>query len=203
MTGLWRKVVKGLSLCCCWCRQRTPRCDELRAGPGVALVFAALLTGCVGVPEGVRPVSGFEVERYLGRWYEIARLDYHFERGLESVSAHYSLREDGAVRVLNRGFDTGAGRWREAEGVARLVADADQGHLKVSFFGPFYASYVVFGLDPGYEHAFVAGYNRDYLWLLAREPQVEEAVKARFVALAGELGFAVEALHWVDHTRPR
>ena len=111
------------------------------------IATAALLSGCVGLPQGIEPVRGFELERYLGKWYEIARLDHSFERGLEQVTAEYSLRDDGGVRVVNRGFDTGKGAWDEAVGKAYFVETEDLGYLKVSFFGPFYGAYVVFGLD--------------------------------------------------------
>ena len=154
------------------------------------------LGGCTGVPEGVEPVAGFDQQRYLGDWYEVARLDHSFERGLTQVSAQYALRDDGAIRVLNRGFDSEAGEWSEAEGVAKFVGSPDVAHLKVSFFGPFYGSYVVFELGDAYEYAFVAGYNTGYLWLLSRTPDVSEALQARFISRARELGFAADELIW-------
>ena len=167
---------------------------------GLLLLVASLLSACLGMPEGVKPVTGFEAERYLGVWYEVARLDHSFERGLVNVTAEYSRRDDGAVRVFNRGFDTDEGEWSEIEGVARFVGDESEAHLKVSFFGPFYASYVVFELErEGYEYAFVSGFNRDYLWLLARTPQVPEAVREAFVARASDLGFDTGELIWVEH----
>jgi len=162
-----------------------------------------VLSGCLGMPDGVEPVSGFEAERYLGRWYEVARLDHSFERDLSNVTATYSRRDDGAVRVVNRGYDMEDEEWSDIEGVARFVDDDRTAHLKVSFFGPFYASYVVFELDKeDYEYAFVAGFNRDYLWLLAREPEVPTSVRDSFLARAGELGFATEELIWVAHDKP-
>lgn len=170
--------------------------------PFLLVVLCLGLSGCTGVPEGVEPVTGLDAERYLGRWYEIARLDHSFERGLEGVNANYSLRDDGAIRVVNRGFNSDAGEWDEAVGVAKFVQDASVGHLKVSFFGPFYGSYVVFELDQeGYEYAFVTGFNRSWLWLLARKPVVDEALRERFVQRVGELGFATDELIWVDQSR--
>lgn len=159
---------------------------------------AALLAGCVGLPAGIEPVRGFDLDRYLGTWYEIARLDHSFERGLEQVTANYSLREDGGVRVVNRGYDTTAGAWDEAVGKAFFVEDEGTGYLKVSFFGPFYGSYIVFELDRDYRHAFISGPNRDYLWLLARTPTVDEAVIERFRARATELGFDLSGLILVE-----
>ena len=158
-----------------------------------------LLTGCLGMPAGKQPVQPFELPRYLGQWYEVARLDHSFERGLSRVSADYSLQANGQVQVVNRGYDAASGRWREAVGKARFVESSDQGYLKVSFFGPFYGSYVIFELDQqDYQYAFVAGPNRDYLWLLARTPQVSPALRERFVAVARAHGFATEQLIWVE-----
>ena len=158
------------------------------------------LAGCLGMPEGVEPVGDFDAQRYLGRWYEIARLDHSFERGLSNVTAEYSRRDDGAIRVVNRGFDTDEGQWSDIEGKARFVGAEDEAYLKVSFFGPFYGSYVVFGLDrEGYNYAFVSGFNRDYLWLLAREPVVSPAVREAFVREAQARGFDTAGLIWVEH----
>lgn len=95
-----------------------------------------LLAGCTGVPEGTQPVNGFQIDHYLGQWYEIARLDHGFEEGLACVTANYSRREDGDIRVINRGYDPAEQRWESAEGQASFVGDSDVGHLKVSFFGP-------------------------------------------------------------------
>jgi apolipoprotein D and lipocalin family protein len=157
------------------------------------------LVGCTGLPQGVKPVEGFELSRYLGKWYEIARLDHGFERGLTRVTAKYSLREDGGVEVLNRGYSPADEQWKEATGKAYFVGDSDEGYLKVSFFGPFYGSYVVFGLDKDrYQYAFVAGYDKSYLWLLSRTPEVNEALIERFVERAKTLGFATENLIYVE-----
>jgi len=161
-----------------------------------------LLAACVGVPKGITPVDGFDESRYLGTWYEVARLDHSFERGMSNVTATYSVREDGGIDVLNRGYREDEGEWDEAKGRAYFVEDRQTGYLKVSFFGPFYGAYVVFGLDKqDYGHAFVAGPNRDYLWLLARTPEVEETVMAQFLERAGALGFATEALIFPSHNR--
>ena len=167
-----------------------------------ALFMAGLLTSCVGTPEGIEPVSDFELDRYLGKWYEIARLDHSFERGLEQISAEYSLRDDGGVRVINRGYSLADGDWREAEGKAFFVRNPDEGYLKVSFFGPFYGAYVVFGLDKeNYEYSFVTGPNRSYLWLLSRSPVVSPEVLELFVDQARGLGFATDELIFVDQGR--
>lgn len=158
-------------------------------------VLLVLLNGCVGVPDNITPVKGFELNRYLGKWYEIARLDHGFERGLEHVSAEYSLREDGGVRVVNRGYSVEDGEWQQAEGKAFFVREPDEGYLKVSFFGPFYGSYVLFELDrEKYQYAFVAGPDKSYLWFLSRTPTVSEALMSHFRETVSALGFDTREL---------
>ena len=158
------------------------------------------LTGCLGIPEGATAVSDFELERYLGTWYEIARLDHSFERGLENVTAQYSLREDGGVRVINKGLKKSTGEWSEAEGKAFFVAEPSLGQLKVSFFGPFYGAYNVINLDKeAYQWSLVAGPDTNYLWILSRTPVLDQAVVDQLLAQAKSLGFKTEELIFVDH----
>ncbi len=128
------------------------------------LLLFLVLTGCssVGVPEGLEPVSGFDADRYLGRWHEIARLDHSFERGLTNVTADYALREDGAISVLNCGYNPEKREWEDAEGVARFLGPRDVASLKVSFFGPFYGGYHVLALDADYQWSVVSGPDRGY-----------------------------------------
>ena len=154
-----------------------------------------LLGGCLGMPEEVAPVQGFEIDRYLGKWYEIARLDHSFERGLDQVTAEYTLREDGGVKIINRGFSVKDAQWQEAEGKAYFVDDPTQGYLKVSFFGPFYGSYVIFALDKDdYQYAFISGPDKSYLWFLSRTPQVDPSAMQRFIEQVGSLGYDTEKL---------
>lgn len=160
------------------------------------LLCGLLLTACTGMADGIHPVTGFQLDRYLGTWYEIARLDHSFERGLEEVSASYSLRDDGGVRVINRGKQSD-GSWREAEGKAYFVDKPDEARLKVSFFGPFYGGYNVIDLDPDYQLALVTSYNHDYLWILSRTPNPPKAKVDALIAKARELGFATDKLIWV------
>jgi apolipoprotein D and lipocalin family protein len=165
------------------------------------LALMLLLAGCTGKPDGVDPVGNFDLDRYLGKWYEIARLDHPFERGLDNITAEYSLDGD-RVRVLNRGYSAEDGEWKTAEGKAHFVGSADVAHLKVSFFGPFYGSYIVFGLDqPGYQYAFVSGPDTSYLWLLARSPEPAPGVLEKFKRMAAERGFDTSQLIYVDHDR--
>ena len=157
-------------------------------------LLALSLAGCTGVPEGVQPVRGFDAERYLGTWHEIARLDHSFERGLVQVTATYAKREDGGIHVLNRGYDPVKGAWKEAEGRAYFIAEPDLASLKVSFFGPFYGGYHVFALDPDYGWALISGPTREYLWILARQPQLPAAVLNDLLAKAKSAGFDTSAL---------
>ncbi len=158
------------------------------------------LLGCTGLPQGVTPVQGFDKSKYLGKWYEVARLDHSFERGLSNVSAEYELLESGGIKVTNRGYSSDEGEWKEAVGKAYFVKEDDVGHLKVSFFGPFYGSYAIFDLDhENYQYAFVSGYNTSYLWLLSRTPNVSEDVKEKFIQEAGHLGFNTKDLILVSH----
>jgi apolipoprotein D and lipocalin family protein len=164
------------------------------------MAWSLLAAGCTGVPEGITPVTGFDVNRYLGEWYEIARLDHSFERGLDKVTAQYSLRQDGGLRVVNRGFDTASGEWREAEGKAFFIDDPQTGRLKVSFFGPFYGGYNIIRLDrSGYRYALVCGPDRSYLWILAREPDLDTAIVAELVTFAADRGFNTRELIYVRH----
>ena len=159
-----------------------------------------ILSGCVSIPDGVQPVSNFELNKYLGKWYEVARLDHSFERGLNQVSAEYSLREDGGVTILNRGFSSENNAWKEALGKAYFVNEPNEGYLKVSFFGPFYGSYIIFELDKeNYQYAFISGPDKDYLWLLSRTPSVKPEVMEKFISMSKERGFNTSQLIVVEH----
>jgi apolipoprotein D and lipocalin family protein len=164
------------------------------------ILLAVFITGCTGIPEGVKPVDNFKLEKYLGKWYEIARLDHSFEQGLTRVTANYSLREDGGLRVINRGYSAKENKWKEAEGKAYFVRGSDQGYLKVSFFGPFYGAYIVFELDhENYQYSLVSGPDKSYLWLLARGPEIREDIKDILIAKAKALGFDTSKLIYVNH----
>ena len=162
-------------------------------------LISLLLTGCIGYPEGIKPVTGFNLQKYVGKWYEIARLDHSFERGLENVTAEYSMRKDGGIEVINRGYLVEKGEWKEAIGKAFFVETPDKGYLKVSFFGPFYGSYVIFELDEeNYQYAYVTSSNTSYLWLLSRSPVIDESMKAAFIQKIEGLGFSTRDLIWVN-----
>ena len=164
------------------------------------IIIPFITAACTGKPDGIVAVKEFELDRYLGTWYEIARLDHSFERGLNNITAEYSLRDDGGVKVINRGFSREDNDWQQAEGKAYFVNQTDNGHLKVSFFGPFYGSYIVFELDKkDYQYAFVSGPDTSYLWLLARTPQVNLEIIDRFKKRSREFGFDTNKLIFVEH----
>lgn len=157
-----------------------------------------ILASCTSIPKGVKPVSNFDIEKYLGMWYELARLDHSFERGLSNVSATYTLRKDGGIDVVNKGFNVEERLWDEAQGKAYFVSSEDVGHLKVSFFGPFYASYVIISLDDEYTHSLVTGPDRDFLWVLSRSPVVDSVKLDELIEKAKRLGYATDQLIYVD-----
>lgn len=164
---------------------------------------AWLLAGCASTrpPPGVTAVSPFDVQRYEGRWYELARLDHVFERGMTDVSASYTAQPDGSVRVVNRGYMPATGQWREAVGRALFTGAPTIGSLKVSFFGPFYGGYHVAALDPDYRWALVLGSDSGYAWILARDRQLPAAQLEAIVARAKALGVDTSALIWVKQER--
>ena len=170
----------------------------------LVLLSSLLLTSCMGVPENVTVVERVNATQYLGTWYEIARLDHSFERDLEKVSATYTLKDDGGIKVLNRGYNIKTKKWKEAEGKAYFVdaPNADKtntGKLKVSFFEPFYGAYNIIALDAKYQHVMICGPDKTYLWILARTPQLAEPIKQDLIAQAKALGFATDKLIYVKH----
>ncbi|MGB5749869.1 MAG: lipocalin family protein [Desulfobacterales bacterium] len=169
---------------------------------GILFFMTISILGCTGVPKGLEPVSGFDGNRYMGKWYEIARLDHSFERNLSNVSAIYTAQEDGMILVENRGFNDKTGEWKQIEGKARFIQDGTVGSLKVSFFGPFYGGYHVIDLDrENYSYAMVSGPSRSYLWILSRTTDLDEAIYSRLVNRATELGFDTTELIRVNHDR--
>ncbi|WP_290337062.1 lipocalin family protein [Ferruginibacter paludis] len=166
-------------------------------------LFASLILivpsmfSCSTIPKGAQPVQHFNKDKYLGKWYEIARMDFRFEKNMINTTAEYSLRTDGKIKVVNRGFDTTKAKNKTATGKAKFRASSDVGALKVSFFGPFYAAYNVIALDENYQYALVAGKNLKYLWLLSREKTMPENIKKDYLQKAQALGYKTADLVWV------
>jgi apolipoprotein D and lipocalin family protein len=169
-------------------------------GMAVGFTAAAVLSysSCVSIPKGAVAVKPFDQNRYLGTWHETARMDYRFERNLSNVSATYSINHDGTIRVDNKGYDRAQKKWKESIGKAKFVGGPDEARLKVSFFGPFYAGYNLIAIDPDYRYAMVAGNNLKYLWLLSREKNMPDEVRAAYLKQAQQLGYDVDALIWTE-----
>jgi len=166
---------------------------------GIAGIFA--FNSCSSIPKGATAVQPFEKERYLGKWYEIARMDFRFERNLDNTTAEYSLNEDGNIKVVNRGYNYTTKEWKHAIGKAKFAGNANVAMLKVSFFGPFYSGYNVIALDHAYKYALVAGKNLDYLWILSRETNIPDNIKENYLKIAEDLGYRTSDLIWVKHDK--
>lgn len=163
------------------------------------LVGALTMSACAKIPKEAVAVKNFEKEKYLGTWYEIARMDFRFEKNLNNTTANYSVNEDGTIKVLNKGYNYVKKEWSEAIGKAKFRGDETVAMLKVSFFGPFYAGYNVIALDSEYTYALVVGKDLGYLWILSREKTIPEAVKLEYLDIAKDLGYKTDDLIWVEH----
>jgi len=163
------------------------------------LLFATSFAGGAEMIDEV--VQDFELDSYLGTWYEIARLDHSFERGLEAVTATYSLKDNGSVRVLNRGYKTKSTKWKTATGSAKYASEANMGAFKVTFFWPFYGGYNIVLLADDYSYALVAGDSENYLWLLSRKPKISADTQELMLERARSLGYDVSKLIYVDQSK--
>jgi apolipoprotein D and lipocalin family protein len=165
------------------------------------LLLAGFFLISGSIPDGATAVQNFDQKRYLGRWYEMARLDFYWEKNLDNVTATYSLKENGDIKVDNRGWDTRHNKWKESIGKAKPVGDPKVAKLKVSFFGPFYAGYNVIAIDKDYQYALVIGESTDYMWILSRTKSIPEAIKKEYVEKARSLGYDVNRLIWVKQDK--
>ena len=163
----------------------------------VCVGLLILSNSCSSIPKKADAVRNFEVDRYLGTWFEIARL----EKNLDNVSANYSFDKKGNIVVSNSGFNKEKQAWKQVIGKAKFREHEQIGKLKVSFFVPFYAGYNVIALDENYQYALVIGKNLNYLWILSRTKDIPENIKTNFLALASEIGYDISNLVWVEHNR--
>lgn len=159
------------------------------------------LFSCTTIPKGAVAVKSFDKQKYLGKWYEIARIDFKFERNLNNTTAEYSLNKNGSIRVENRGYNIKKEKWTKAVGKAKFVKEDDIAMLKVSFFGPFYAGYNVIAIDPNYTYALVAGKNLKFLWILSRNTTIPDEIKTQYLKIAEEIGYNTSNLLWVKHNK--
>jgi apolipoprotein D and lipocalin family protein len=163
-----------------------------------ALSMVVSMSSCVSIPKGASAVRNFEKGKYLGKWYEIARFDFAFEKNLKNTTAEYSLLQNGYIGVKNSGFNYVRNIWQVAKGKARFRGSDAIGEIEVSFFGPFYAAYNVIALDGDYSYALVAGSSRAYLWILSRDKRIPDDIKEKYMRIAGELGYDLTQLIWVE-----
>jgi Bacterial lipocalin len=168
------------------------------------LIMAISMIGfnsCVSIPKGAVAVKPFVKEKYLGKWYEIARLDFKYERNLNNTTAEYSLNDNGTIKVDNKGYNTIKEKWEQAIGKAKFVGDENIAMLKVSFFGPFYSGYNVIAIDNDYKYALVAGVSLKYLWILSRETNIPDDIKDKYLKIAEGIGYNTNNLLWIKHDK--
>ena len=170
---------------------------------GIAAFALSVFQSCssVGIPDGVTAVQNFEKDKYLGKWYEIARFDYRFEKNIDHATAFYAVNSDGTIKVVNKGFNYKKQKWTSVEGKAKFVGSENEGRLKVSFFGPFYAGYNVVDIDENYQNAMVYGGSTKYIWFLSRNKTMDDATKKRLLEKAKKDGYDVSQFIWVKHDK--
>ena len=160
----------------------------------IVAIAVVAVAGCVSGPKvDNTPVAALDLNRYLGEWYEIARFDHSFERGVEQAKANYTLNEDGTIKVVNSGVKDGKPKTAIGKG-KRTDTPA---LLRVSFFGPFYADYRVMMIDEGYTYALVGSGSADYLWMLSRTRVLPDATKSELLSEAKRRGYDTDKLIWV------
>ena len=167
----------------------------------VIILISVMLFSCSSIPKGLTAIHQFDKNKYLGKWYEIARLDFKFERNLNNTTAEYSINPNGTIKVVNKGYNTKTNEWKTATGKAKFRKDETVAMLKVSFFGPFYSGYNVVAIDKEYKYALVAGKNLKYLWILSRDTTIPGDVKKKYLELAQSVGYKINDLIWVEHDK--
>jgi len=173
-----------------------------KPGKSISIIAMCLFmfNACSQKPKDFTVVTSFDLNKYMGKWYEIARLDFKFERNLNNVTATYSINEGGTVKVDNRGYNYKTKEWKKAVGKAKLAGKPSEGKLKVSFFGPFYSAYNIISLDDEYNYALVIGKNLDYLWILSRKTVIPPVIKETYLKTARDLGYNIDNLIWTEHS---
>lgn len=174
--------------------------EKFLASFGLALLGVLYLKNQqTKLPKGAKPIRKFDVLKYLGKWYEIARLDFRHEKNMKNVSANYSVADDGSIRVTNLGYNTRTKKWKTAEGEIRFVGSKDKARLKVSFQKPFWAGYNVVAIDDNYKYALVVGNSTKYMWILSREKGIPDPIREEYLLQAIRLGYDPRDIHWTEH----
>ncbi len=165
-------------------------------------LFLGLLVAAPAQQVNNSTITTFDLDRYLGKWFEIARYDHAFERGLVGATAEYTLREDGMIKVLNSGhLYTLDGKFKESIGKAKLNKNGKPGQLRVSFFGPFYSDYYILDLASDYSYSVVGSSSPKYLWILSRTPQLTPEVQSKIIKDLQKRGYDMSKLIWVEQKK--
>ncbi len=167
----------------------------------LTITIMVIFTACSTILPGATAVKSFDKAKYLGKWYEIARMDFKFERDLNNTTAEYALNTNGTIKVTNKGYNTKKEKWEQANGKAKFVNRDTEAMLKVSFFGPFYGGYNVVAIDKDYKYALVVGSSTEYMWILSRETSIPKNIKTNYIKMAKDLGFKTSELIWVEHNK--
>ena len=168
---------------------------------GTAAISLLLLQSCAVKSKNVIAVKNFNSQKYLGKWYEIARFDYAFEKNMDNTTAEYDLNTDGSIKVINKGFNYKKNKWSTAQGKAKFIGLKTEAKLKVSFFGPFYGGYNVVSIDEDYQNALIYGSSTKYIWLLSRNQKMDRKTKEAFLEKAKRDGYDTGKLIWVKHDK--
>ncbi|MGQ7947552.1 lipocalin family protein [Flavobacterium sp. WC2509] len=175
---------------------------SLKLTPVILFIITLLgFSSCSFKPENAAAITPFYKEKYLGKWYEIARLDFKYEKDLNNTTAEYSINEDGTIKVFNRGYNVKKNEWEQSTGKAKFVGNENVAELKVSFFGPFYSGYNVIAIDSDYKYALVAGESLKYLWILSRDKTIPNDIKENYLKIAEKIGYQTSDLIWAEHTK--
>ncbi|MBD1395264.1 lipocalin family protein [Mucilaginibacter glaciei] len=166
------------------------------AGAGITAIAYALLSKD-NIPKGAEAVQPFNKNRYMGKWYEVARMPSLIEKNLRGVTEDYSLNDDGTIKVITKGYNVDKGKIKEATGKIKFAGAEYVGMLKVSYLGPFYAAYNILDLDADYQYALVSSSGVDYLWVLSRQTTVPDHIRTQFLNKAAAIGFDIGKLEWV------
>ena len=164
----------------------------------MTLGILIFLSGCATKPLNINPIQNFDVNKYMGRWYEIARIDSFLKDGMDYVYSDYHLDKDGTISVLSSGLKAGDSTREYVEGEADLAKGRKTGFLEISFIRPFYSDYIVFKVDGDYQYSYVGGSDKNHIWLFSKTPTVPEDIREDFLARANSLGYDVTKLVWVQ-----